>query len=162
MIKVKGFSRQDIDEVNAVWNKVVNDGNAFPQAEPFDRDSGIKFFEAQTFTGVAYDEETGEIVGVYILHPNFVGRCSHICNTSYAVKDGKRGLGIGRLIVTHSMEKARENGFKILQLNAVIASNAPALALYKKLGLTPLGAIKDGFLNKNGEYEDIIPHFINL
>ena len=162
MIKVKGFSRKDIDEVNAVWNKVVVDGCAFPQSEPFNKEDGIKFFESQTFTGVAYDDETDEIVGVYIMHPNFVGRCSHICNTSYAVKDGKRGLGIGKLIVTHSMEMARECGFKILQLNAVIASNAPALALYKKLGLIPLGAIKDGFINKNGEYEDIIPHYINL
>lgn len=162
MIKVKKFSSKDINEVNAIWNKVVTDGNAFPQSEPFNSEDGIKFFESQTFTGVAYDTESEEIVGVYILHPNFIGRCSHICNTSYAVKDGKRGLGIGKTIVTNSMEKAREFGFKILQLNAVIASNIPALSLYKKLGLTPLGAIKDGFLNKNGEYEDIIPHYIIL
>ncbi len=162
MIKVKGFLRADIKEVNAIWNKVVEDGRAFPQEIPFSDEQGIEFFEGQTYTGVAYDTETNEIVGVYILHPNFVGRCSHICNTSYAVKDGKRGLGIGRVIVSDSMEMARKNGFKILQLNAVIASNAPALALYKKLGLTPLGAIKDGFRNKDGEYEDIIPHYINL
>lgn len=162
MIKVKGFTREDIDEAVAVWNRVVEDGCAFPQEIPFTREQGIEFFESQTFTGVAYDDETGEIVGVYIMHPNFVGRCSHICNTSYAVKAGKRGMGIGSIIVTHSMEKARECGFKILQLNAVIASNTPALNLYKKLGLIPLGAIKDAFRNKNGEYEDIIPHYINL
>ena len=162
MIKVKGFNRADIKEVNAIWNKVVEDGRAFPQEIPFDEAQGISFFEGQTYTGVAYDTESGEIVGVYILHPNFVGRCSHICNTSYAVKDGKRGLGIGKIIVGDSMDKAREHGFKILQLNAVIASNASALALYKKMGLTPLGAIKDAFRNKDGEYEDIIPHFVNL
>ena len=162
MIEVKKFSKEDIEEVNAVWNKVVNDGNAFPQSEPFGKEDGIAFFEGQTFTGVAYDTETNEVVGVYILHPNFIGRCSHICNTSYAVMADKRGLGIGKLIVTHSMQRAREEGFKILQLNAVIASNTPALNLYKKLGLTPLGRIKDAFLNKNGEYEDIIPHYINL
>lgn len=162
MIEVKGFLRQDIEEVNAVWNKVVTDGRAFPQSVPFNTENGIKFFESQTFTGVAYDTESGEIVGVYILHPNFVGRCSHICNTSYAVKAGKRGQGIGEKIVSHSIQKARECGFKILQLNAVIASNTPALNLYKKLGLTPLGRIKDGFLNIDGEYEDIIPHYINL
>lgn len=162
MIEIKGFDRNDIDEVNAVWNKVVTDGRAFPQSEPFNTEDGIKFFESQTFTGVAYDTENDEIVGVYILHPNFIGRCSHICNTSYAVKDGKRGMGIGEKIVSHSIKKARECGFKVLQLNAVIASNAPALGLYKKLGLTPLGAIKDGFLNIDGEYEDIIPHYISL
>lgn len=162
MIKIAPFSKENSTEAIAVWNSVVEDGRAFPQEIPFTYDEGVAFFEGQTFTGVAYDDETGEVVGVYILHPNFIGRCSHICNTSYAVKRGKRGLGIGKLIVTSSMEKAREHGFKVLQLNAVIASNAPALGLYKKLGLTPLGAIKDGFRNKDGEYEDIIPHYINL
>ena len=34
-----------------------------------------------------------------------------------------------------------------------------ALALYKKLGFTQLGVIPGGFLNKDGEYEDIIPHY---
>ena len=162
MIKVTGFTKENSTEVIEVWNSVVEDGRAFPQEIPFTYDEGVAFFEGQTFTGVAYDDETLEVVGVYILHPNFVGRCSHICNTSYAVKKGKRGLGIGKLIVTHSMEKARECGFKILQLNAVIASNTPALNLYKKLGLIPLGPIKDAFRNKDGEYEDIIPHYINL
>ena len=162
MIKVTGFTKENSTEAIEVWNSVVEDGRAFPQEIPFTYDEGVAFFECQTFTGVAYDDETLEVVGVYILHPNFVGRCSHICNTSYAVKKGKRGLGIGKLIVTHSMEKARECGFKILQLNAVIASNIPALNLYKKLGLIPLGPIKDAFCNKDGEYEDIIPHYINL
>ncbi len=162
MIRITEFNDENALEAIAIWNKVVIDGRAFPQSEPFGTEDGKKFFEGQTYTGVAYDSETKEIVGVYILHPNFVGRCSHICNTSYAVKAGKRGLGIGEAIVTHSFQKARECGFKVLQLNAVIASNAPALGLYKKLGMTPLGAIKDGFLNIDGEYEDIIPHYISL
>lgn len=46
--------------------------------------------------------------------------------------------------------------------NAVVASNTSALALYKKLGFVPLGVIPNGFFNKDGVYEDIIPHYINL
>jgi L-amino acid N-acyltransferase YncA len=162
MIEIVPFSKENAIGAIAVWNKVITDGRAFPQSEPFSIEDGVKFFEGQTFTGVAIDTENGDVVGVYILHPNFVGRCSHICNTSYAVNSTRRGQGIGEKIVTHSFQKARECGFKVLQLNAVIASNTPALNLYKKLGMTPLGAIKDGFLNIDGEYEDIIPHYINL
>ena len=50
-------------------------------------------------------------------------------------------------------------GFRVLQFNAVVKSNTGALALYKKLGFTQLGVIPGGFLNKDGEYEDIIPHY---
>ncbi|MCI5608245.1 MAG: GNAT family N-acetyltransferase, partial [Spirochaetia bacterium] len=34
--------------------------------------------------------------------------------------------------------------------------------LYKKLGFIQLGKIPNGFLLKNGKYEDIIPHYIEL
>ena len=35
--------------------------------------TGHAFFTEQTYTGVAYDAATGELVGLYILHPNNVG-----------------------------------------------------------------------------------------
>ena len=70
-----------------------------------------------------------------------------------------RGNHIGEALVTHCLKKAKELGFRILQFNAVVSSNAPALALYKKLGFVPLGVIPGGFLMKDGTYEDIIPHY---
>ena len=66
------------------------------------------------------------------------------------------------LLVRHSMAKGRALGFRILQFNAVVKSNAPALALYAKIGFTPLGVIPGGFLAKDGTYEDIVPHYIEL
>lgn len=43
----------------------------------------------------AVAEEDGKIYGLYILHPNNVGRCGHICNASYAVSSDARGRHIG-------------------------------------------------------------------
>ena len=60
------------------------------------------------------------------------------------------------------MKKAKELEFQILQFNAVVKSNTAALALYKKLGFIQLGIIPKGFMLKDGTYEDIIPHYINL
>ncbi len=160
-IEIKQFTENDIEAANAIWNEVVSDGIAFPQIEELDEKSGIEFFKSQSFTGVAYDEN-GEAVGLYILHPNNVGRCGHICNASYAVKSGKRGQHIGEILVKHCIEKAKEAGFGVLQFNAVVATNIAALKLYKKLGFTQLGTIPHGFLMKDGHYEDIIPHYYVL
>jgi len=85
--------------------------------------SGHQFFSEQSFTGVAYDQESKQLVGLYILHPNNVGRCGHISNASYAVKKGLRGYGIGKKLVLHSLDKAKELWFKIMQFNAVVKSN---------------------------------------
>jgi ribosomal protein S18 acetylase RimI-like enzyme len=106
--------------------------------------------------------DSGKIVGLYILHPNNVGRCGHICNASYAVKKGTRGQHIGEKLVAHSMRKGKELGFKILQFNAVVKTNEQAIHLYEKLGFVKLGIIPHGFLMKDGTYEDIIPHYYVL
>ena len=98
-------------------------------------------------------------MGLYILHPNNVGRCGHICNASYAVRADARGQRIGETLVRHCLEKGKELGFRILQFNAVVSSNTYALRLYQKLGFVRLGAIPGGFLMKDGHYEDIIPHY---
>ena len=159
---IREFQREDIAAAIQIWNQVVEDGVAFPQMDLLNQDSGTAFFEEQSFTAVACHEETGEIVGLYILHPNNVGRCGHICNASYAVRRDIRGRHIGEQLVCHCLKKAKELDFKILQFNAVVKSNASALALYKKLGFTQLGIIPGGFCMKDGTYEDIIPHYYVL
>lgn len=157
---IRKLEEKDLKEAIEIWNAVVEDGMAFPQEELLTVESGKAFFAGQTYVGVA--EEEGEIVGLYILHPNNVGRCGHICNASYAVKKSVRGKGIGKLLVQDCIARAKENGFGVLQFNAVVASNASALRLYEKLGFTRLGVIPKGFRNKFGTYEDIIPHYISL
>jgi GNAT superfamily N-acetyltransferase len=143
----------------AIWNEVVRDGIAFPQEDELTAESGDAFFSMQTYTGLARNEETGEIAGLYILHPNNVGRCGHICNASYAVASNWRGHHVGEMLVLDSISRAKEFGFRILQFNAVVRTNEGALALYRKLGFVQLGVIPDGFRKKDGTFEDIIPHY---
>lgn len=162
MLKIEEFKKEYIQDAIAIWNDIVEDGIAFPQKEALDEKSGTEFFNSQSFTGIAIDTDSNEVVGLYILHPNNVGRCGHISNASYAVKRSKRGMHIGEFLVKDCLAKAKEIGFKILQFNAVVATNTSALKLYAKLGFTQLGIIPNGFMMKDGTYEDIIPHYIEL
>ncbi len=161
-ITVREIEESDLEQAVHIWNEVVEDGVAFPQDTFLDKESGRKFFASQSFTGIAYDTVLSEAAGLYILHPNNVGRCGHICNASYAVKKERRGCHIGETLVRHSIETAKRLGFGILQFNAVVSTNTAALRLYEKLGFIRLGVIPDGFLMKDGHYEDIIPHYLVL
>lgn len=161
-ITVRAFTRQDIPAMITIWNEIVEEGIAFPQMELLDEKSGHDFFAGQSFTGVAWEQETGKMVGLYILHPNNVGRCGHISNASYAVKSDERGKRIGEILVLHCIAQARELGFRILQFNAVVKTNTAAIRLYEKLGFIQLGVIPEGFLMKDGTYQDIIPHYYRL
>ena len=157
---IREFTADDIPQMIEIWNSVVEQGEAFPQEEPLTVASAADFFAAQSFTAVA--ELDGGIAGLYILHPNNVGRCGHIANASYAVREGLRGQHIGGQLVTHCLHKCRELGFSILQFNAVVATNHAALHLYEKLGFKRLGVIPHGFRRRDGGYEDIIPHCFDI
>ena len=161
-ISITKLQTHHLAQACEIWNEIVEQGEAFPQIETLTMETGKTFFAEQTLTAVAIDSDTNNVLGLYILHPNNIGRCGHICNASYAVKSGLRGFGIGEKLVSHCVASAPEYGFKILQFNAVVETNAPALKLYNKLGFTQLGIIPNGFLKKDGTYENIIPHFIQL
>lgn len=159
-MEIRKFEKQDIPALMRIWNEVVDAGQAYPQEEDLTPDNAEEFFASQSFTGVAVDN--GEAVGLYILHPNNIGRCGHIANASYAVRSDMRGKHIGALLVTDCLHRCRELGFRVLQFNAVVADNKPALALYKSLGFVQLGVIPGGFRKKDGSYADIIPHYFDV
>lgn len=156
------MERGDIPALVRIWNQVVEDGVAFPQEELLNEETGAAFFGEQTYTAAAVDEESGAVLGLYILHPNNIGRCGHICNASYAVDPAFRGLHIGEKLVKDCLAQGRRCGFTVLQFNAVVASNLHARHLYERLGFVQLGVIPKGFRMKDGHYEDICPYYHEL
>lgn len=99
-IVLKKFDESHIDGMVKIWNDVVIDGIAFPQEETLDYNSGKGFFNSQSYCGVAVNKETDEVMGMYILHPNNIGRCGHIANASYCVGKNSRNLHTGEKLVT--------------------------------------------------------------
>lgn len=161
-IVISQYRKEDIKQMVDIWNEVVEEGVAFPQEQCLDEETGGQFFSEQTYCGVAKRKETGEVLGLYILHPNNIGRCGHICNASYAVASNSRGLHIGEKLVLDCIKQAGLHSFKVLQFNAVVATNMHARHLYERIGFTQLGVIPKGFRLKGGEYEDICPYYIEV
>lgn len=158
-IVIREYKEADLTEMIRIWNEIVEEGIAFPQEETLTSETGAEFFASQTYSGVAVEKQTGKLYGLYILHPNNVGRCGHICNASYAVSSESRGLHIGEKLVLDCMEQGRIHGFRVLQFNAVVATNIRARHLYERLGFIQLGTIPKGFRMKDGRYEDICPYY---
>lgn len=158
-ITIRKYTEKDVPAMCGIWNDVVEEGVAFPQEEALTEKTGSDFFASQTYCAVAEEKESGKIAGLYILHPNNIGRCSHIANASYAVSKSLRGLHIGELLVKDCLSQAHAANFRILQFNAVVATNIHARHLYERLGFIQLGTIKGGFKMKDGHFEDICPYY---
>lgn len=111
-INIRKAVKSDYPAMVKIWNEVVEDGIAFPQLDLLDENSGAEFFGSQTYCAVAENTESHESLGLYILHPNNVGRCGHICNASYAVKSSARNLHIGENLFRIALFRARKTDLK--------------------------------------------------
>lgn len=161
-IVLRKYEEKDIEQMIRIWNEIVDEGIAFPQEKCLTAETGRAFFAGQSYCGVAVEKGSLNVLGLYILHPNNVGRCSHICNASYAVLSSCRGEHIGEKLVLDCIKQAKAIGFRVLQFNAVVAANIHARHLYERIGFKQLGTIPKGFRLKNGAYEDICPYYIEL
>ena len=156
-MEIRAYNEKDLADMIRIWNQVVEDGIAFPQEEFLNEETGKAFFAAQDYCGVADDD--GKVVGLYILHPNNIGRCGHISNASYAVDRACRGKHIGEKLVTDCLAQAKKLGYGVMQFNAVVESNIHARHLYERLGFVQLGTIPNGFRMKDGTFENICPYY---
>lgn len=151
---LRPVTKEYLHDATSIWNEIVAAGDSFPGDELLNDEQAWEMFEAQTASVCALDG--GELVGVYILHPNNIGRCAHIANASYAVKADARGRGVGRALVEDCIRQAKVHGFRGLQFNAVVSTNTAALKLYIKLGFRVIGTVPGGYRYKNEGYRDTL------
>ncbi len=156
-VEVRPYRDEDLPAMAAIWNRVVEDGMAFPQQDAVRPEEEKEFFGS--FSACSVAEMDGRIVGMYEIRPNNVGRCGHIANASYAVDPGVRGHGVGRALVGDSLIRAKELGFRIMQFNAVVKENANARHLYEDLGFRLVGIIPGGFRAIDEVYHDICVYY---
>jgi L-amino acid N-acyltransferase YncA len=89
--------------------------------------------------------EDGRILGTAKYGPNWPGRGSHVANASFVVDPGAAGRGVGRALAERVLADARTAGYRAMQFNAVVATNAGAIALWESLGFRILATVPDAF-----------------
>lgn len=99
-------------------------------------------------------EENGQFLGSYYLRQNHYELGEHIANAGYLVPESARGRGIGRMLAEKSIERAKERGFRAIQFNFVISTNAPAMHLWEELGWRIIGTVPGGYHEKHARYVD--------
>jgi ribosomal protein S18 acetylase RimI-like enzyme len=110
---------------------------------------------ARTFVA----ELDGRVVGTYLLRPNQPGLGSHVANAGYMVDPAYRGRGLASAMCRHSLSLARELGFRAMQFNFVVSTNATAVALWERHGFTTVGRLPLAFRHATlGEVDALVMH----
>ena len=143
-MEIRPATQQDYDSVWEIFSKVIQTGDTYafdPQTPKADLQKHWFTSPIQTFVA----EEDHQILGTYIMKPNQVGLGNHIANCGYMVHPDARGKGIGSLLCRHSMQIAKEQGYKAMQFNIVVSTNLNAVKLWQKNGFTIIGTTPNGF-----------------
>lgn len=107
-------------------------------------------------------EEAGEILGTYYLRPNQAGGGRHICNCGYMTDAAATGRGVARAMCRHSLDHARQRGYRGIQFNFVVSTNERAVALWQSFGFEIVGRLPEAFQHPTRGYVDALVMFRRL
>ena len=104
-------------------------------------------------------EEDGEIVGTYFIRPNQAGGGGHICNCGYITSVAATGRGVARAMCQHSLDHARQRGYRGMQFNFVVSTNTRAVSLWQSFGFEIVGRLPQAFHHPTLGYVDAVVMF---
>lgn len=85
------------------------------------------------------------VLGTAKMGPNQSGPGAHVATASFMVDPERAGRGVGRALGEDALDWARAAGYRAMQFNAVVETNASAIALWRSLGFQIIGTVPEGF-----------------
>ena len=145
----------DHDAIWAILEPVIRDGATYPLDPEIGREEAFRYWFAPDKT-IFVAEADGDVLGTYYLKPNSTGLADHVANAGYMTHPQARGRGIASAMARDSFVRAKAQGYRAMQFNLVIASNAQAVSLWQKLGLQVIGRLPEAFRHKRLGYVDAL------
>jgi ribosomal protein S18 acetylase RimI-like enzyme len=158
---IRVADKGDADAIWAIMEPIVRAGETYTLPRDMDKQSALAYWlstEHEIF--VAQDQD--EIVGTYFLQANQKGGGGHIANCGYMTAVSATGRGVARAMCAHSLDRARERGFRSMQYNFVISSNERAVRLWQSFGFEIVGRLPGAFLHPTLGYVDAYIMFRDL
>ena len=159
MIRIRAGTRQDDDALWAILEPSLRAGETYPQPRDISREAALSYWWRPEHTIFVAEDEAGTLVGTYYLKANSGGPAGHVANCGYMTLPRAAGHGIGRALCLHSLEEARNRGFRAMQFNLVVSTNAPALHLWQSCGFQIVGRLPGAFEHPTRGFVDALVMF---
>ena len=161
-MKIRPATDADRDAIWNIFHQVAAAGDTYALDPNISRENALAYwFVRDTHTYVAEESAMG-IAGSYILRPNQSGGGSHVANAGFMVSASARRRGLGRAMAEHCLSEARRLGFRAMQFNYVISTNAAAIQLWQDLGFAIVGTLPDAFRHPEKGYVDVYVMYRSL
>lgn len=152
-----------LDIIHEEFNFVIDEGQTYPHYLPMT----LEQFLAYLFEGMAAILVNGELLredfdkprlfweekylGHFYIKPNYIGRCSHVCNAGFIVNHKVRGLGLGKEMGWKYLDWAPRLGYVYSVFNLVFETNIASTKIWDALGFEQIGYVKNVAVLKGHE-----------
>jgi ribosomal protein S18 acetylase RimI-like enzyme len=149
------------DSVWAILETTIRAGETYTLPREMPRSEALDYWFAPPHEVFVAEEDT-QILGTYFLQPNQRGGGSHVANCGYVTAPWATGRGVARAMCAHSLDRARERGFKAIQFNFVVSTNQRAVALWQGFGFEIVGRLPGAFLHPTAGFVDALVMYRSL
>jgi L-amino acid N-acyltransferase YncA len=139
----------------AIWpflRQIVRAGDTFAYEPDIDEATARALWMVDPPARTTVAEGDGAILGTANMYANRPGPGSHVASASFMVDPARSGKGVGRALCEDALAWARDQGFRAMQFNAVVETNAAAIALYESLGFETIGTVPEAFRHPTEGY----------
>jgi len=156
---IRPYAATDWAAVEPIVREVLDAGETYCADAAMD-DAALREFWLEGHVVVA--EVDGRIAGTAHCGPNRPAQGAHVGTASFMVGAAARGHGVGRALGEYVVDRLRSDGFRGIQFNAVVESNAAAVRLWRSLGFEIVGTVPGAFRRPSGEYVGLHVMYLDL
>jgi L-amino acid N-acyltransferase YncA len=154
-IVIRPATEADFGAMWEIFRELIASGDTYYFASDTSIEDGRAYWfgpGVKSYVAMLHGER---LVGMYRLVPNQRDRGAHVANASFMVSPDAQGVGVGKLLGSDCLERAREQGYLAMQFNYVVSSNMPAVLLWKKLGFSIIGTLPRAYHHQYLGYVDV-------
>jgi ribosomal protein S18 acetylase RimI-like enzyme len=155
-MEIRAARTEDAPAIWAIIEPIIRAGETYTLPRDMTQSEAIEYWmgpDRETFVA----EEDGRLFGTYFLRANQLGGGAHVANCGYMTAALATGRGIARMMCMHSLERARERGFRAMQFNFVVSTNERAVRLWQRLAFEIVGTLPRAFAHpKLGDVDALV------
>ncbi len=160
-METRPATQADEDSIWSIIEPVIRAGETYALPRSMTRAEALAYWMGDDRATFVHEDD-GRVVGTYYLRANQAGGGDHVANCGYMTRAAESGRGVARSMCEHSMEQARERGFRAMQFNFVVGANGRAVRLWLFLGFEIVGRLPGAFHHPSKGYVDALVMYRSL